>query len=310
MKRKFSFDDFGLHRNARQKQEEQQPLQYRLDLESAKCIPYIAHSTQVLKCRALNVHKGQLKLLLSEIDFLLTYAKPGDKIIYAGAANGSRIPVLDKMFLPLDLQWQLYDPCPFHADVHAWKRQFPARVQFFREPFLPVSSTDAGEGKRVLFISDIRTSSGFAKPDDTQVMENQALQMSWVLRMQPAACSLKFRGSFTYTPENKHFDYLKADCLSLQAWAPPNSTEIRLFASHPYVTQKYDSQVLEECMAYHNQHSRLLHKNDERLQAHILDRYHDCKALSMETKRQGLARFYTFSQIYSSRNSSSAHLIS
>jgi hypothetical protein len=38
--------------------------------------------------RQVNQHKGQLKLLLSEIDFLTDFARHGDTVVYAGAACG------------------------------------------------------------------------------------------------------------------------------------------------------------------------------------------------------------------------------
>jgi hypothetical protein len=60
--------------------------------------------------RQVNQHKGQLKLLLSEIDFLTDFARHGDTVVYAGATCGSHLPILARMFKDLRLSWHLFDP--------------------------------------------------------------------------------------------------------------------------------------------------------------------------------------------------------
>jgi len=159
------------------------------------------------------LHKGQIKLLLSEIDFLTSFAEPGDTIVYAGAADGWHIPTLDAMFQPLRLRWRLFDPSQFRQEVYGWRKSSGGRVSVRRRIFTQEDAKYYGSNTvpRVLFISDIRTNEDNAIPDDVQVMQNQAMQMEWVQAMQPAACSLKFRGPFDYerTKERRHFKYLE-----------------------------------------------------------------------------------------------------
>lgn len=57
-------------------------------------------------------HWGQRKLLLSEIEFLTTHAKPGQLVIYAGAAPGNHVPFLAEQLFP-HLRFLLVDPAPF-----------------------------------------------------------------------------------------------------------------------------------------------------------------------------------------------------
>src|SRR5688572_5255739 len=59
------------------------------------------------------IHWGQRKLLLSEIEFLTWHAFHGCAVVYAGAAPGTHIPYLCKLF-PWVQKWILYDPTPFH----------------------------------------------------------------------------------------------------------------------------------------------------------------------------------------------------
>lgn len=172
----------------------------------------------------------------------------------------------------------MYDPSAFHGEVHKWKENNSHRVKINNEIFVNSDAAHFGSpGNRVLFISDIRTRDEKEGkiPGDLSVMENQDMQMEWVNLMNPAACSLKFRGAFNYMENGEeflHFDYLAGE-LNVQAWAPPNSTELRLFAKRPYKLVEYSSQMLEECMAYFNQHDRLMNGNDMKLQEHIINRY-------------------------------------
>jgi hypothetical protein len=54
---------------------------------------------------------GQRKLLLSEIEFLTLFARPGDVVVYAGAAPGYHIPYLLDLF-PF-IKMVLVDPRQF-----------------------------------------------------------------------------------------------------------------------------------------------------------------------------------------------------
>lgn len=85
----------------------------------------------------------------------------------------------------------------------------------------------------------------------------------------------------------------------MQAWAPPNSTELRLFACLPYTTVKYDSQMLEESMAYFNQRDRLERGNDQKLQEWILKKYSE--AVRLGRRQEGLSAFQSFLSAYHAR---------
>jgi hypothetical protein len=309
--------------------------------------------------RQVNQHKGQLKLLLSEIDFLTNFARHHDTVVYAGAECGSHLPILARMFKDLQLSWHLFDPSPFDKSVYDWQEscrqqlkdpafdddnddghdQGPAKSKSDSDddkssprekiiiPFVKVhhrsftaqdaQSFVARDGRHMLFISDIRTlpftrarssesrSSTPVFPEDEQVMHDQAMQREWVLGpMQPRAACLKFRGPYTYR-ENEHlreFWDLQGE-LRVQAWARANSTELRLVCTWPYRLKRYDSQHLEEAMAYYNRHDRVEGMNDSKLQDFVLSKYQNFWLLSEATKSEGMKAFRSFENEHDSSSS-------
>lgn len=89
--------------------------------------------------------------------------------------------------------------------------------------------------------------------------------------------------------------------MCVQAWAPSNSTELRLFASRPYGMTQYNSQMLEECMAHFNQHERLKNGNDIRLQKSIIDNYMKgagSKLLPQNVRESGKEKLDAFLNAY------------
>lgn len=168
------------------------------------------------QCRAKNKHMGQVKLLLSEIDFLGEHAREGDTVVYVGAACGMHIPTLDAMFSTLCLRWHLYDPDDFSTEVHAWctREGVSSRVRVCQKLFTDADATSFRESNATLLISDIRSSRtdpSSGHHSDADIVRDQAMQMGWVMAMNPRACCLKFRGIFGYTDANRYFQYLKGE---------------------------------------------------------------------------------------------------
>ena len=275
---------------------------------SSPALEYNPESPTKMLCRLLNKHMGQMKLLLSEIDFLSDFARAGDTVVYAGAADGEHIPTLDCMFQSLGLVWHLFDPSRFSTRVMQWMSANKGRVFVYRRCFLTEDAIYFKPFHKLLFICDIRTKendcSKHAMPDDSHVMCNQQAQMEWVRYMDPVACCLKFRGAFGYAEEAgakyRHFQYLKGE-LRIQAWPKPNSTELRLVARRPYCTKMYSSKQLDEAMSHYNENARLMSSNDLKLQNYILGRYMEHPDLSLECRTKGRQCFDQFERDYCSR---------
>lgn len=257
-------------------------------------------------CRMHNRHMGQMKLLISEIAFLNDFADDGTIVVYVGAADGTHIPTLDSMFQPMKLCWHLFDPSRFSPEVMLWMRQNQLRVFVYRRCFYADDAAYFKGFRAVLLISDIRNKEDFLDndsiPEETNVVQDQAMQMDWVKSMQPTACCLKFRGTFDYmiNTDAEEFEYINGE-LRIQAWPRPNSTELRLVASRPYSYRMYSSRQLDEAMSYYNEKCRMLDGNDMKLQKHVLSMYMGNQALKVSVRDAGREAFDAFEGVYCAR---------
>lgn len=205
-------------------------------------------------------HFGQLKLFVSELDFLLSALETPDEkalVVYAGAAAGHHIPILVKMF-PNTI-WHLYDKSPFHSTV----LNIP-RVKLFRRLFDDgIAAEYRREKGKLLFVSDIRSGT-----ETASIVEDMTSQARWCISMNPFATSLKIRfpfptdafaspdpGSFGPGFSGKvkkgEFLYLKGE-IKYQAFAPMNSPETRLFVARPHELVPYSVADYERRCYYHN----------------------------------------------------------
>jgi len=139
------------------------------------------------------IHWGQRKLLMSEIEFLTEYSRPGQTVVDAGAAPGHHTNFLSTMFP--DLFFVLVDPSPFCCH----KTDKIKIIQDFFTDELAEKYSD----QDVLFISDIRTwqpekrKKYQAKQQKDEVercvdWDHQA-QMNWHNTIKPSWSMLKFR---------------------------------------------------------------------------------------------------------------------
>lgn len=213
----------------------------------------------------LNGHWGQFKLLLSEIRFLSEYYDllSDVKIVYAGGADGRHITILLDMF-PQVKEWHLYDPRSFYPGLDKNPKiklnPFYSKINketegygYFTDEVAQHYSKD-----KILFISDIRTN-----PSEEEILANQNMQMSWVLKMNPKAIMLKFKCPYPDSIfKGYEYEYLNGN-IELQSFSPVTSAETRLVAESPYTINKYDIRKYEENMAYWNQYERTKVLNDQ-----------------------------------------------
>ena len=187
-----------------------------------------------------NYHWGQLKLLLSEIDFLINFSGKSKVVVYAGAAPGNHIPFLARMFP--DRIFILYDP---ELDAKFVIRPTPNIV--IRKEYFTDEIARMYNGQHVMFITDIRT----PKPKSSQkfedlIRENMAMQKKWIKLMNPWNSLMKFRLPF----DKGDTKYLKG-YVFLQTFAKKDSTERRLVPT-TYDEVKYNHTHSEEQMFYFN----------------------------------------------------------
>lgn len=188
---------------------------------------------------------GQLKLLISEILFLTKKSKPGNKVLYVGAAEGYHIAMLADMFPTLT--FDLWDPSPFHVD----KRP---TIKIFNKFFTDGDAQSyKSQGNNILFISDIRNLDiGSAKRHYTQekynaiINEDQIRQFKWVQDINPICAFLKFKT--LYGPGKTEYFNGK---VYLQAYSPL-SIETRLMTCDYKDIIKYDNTEFDSKLAYFN----------------------------------------------------------
>ena len=196
-----------------------------------------------------NVHWGQLKLMMTEIEFFCLFwypeTTPNPVVVYAGAAPGTHIPFLASMFP--SFIFHLYDPRDFTI---TGTEQIHIHQQYFTDQD---AAQWAGRND-VLFLSDIRTADHITMKDtenEEAIMADMAMQERWYRIIQPAQAHLKYRLPYTYDFAPKNVQGLYG-FIFRQAWAPQTSTETRLVPIVParnfdWNVMKYQSQLF-----YHN----------------------------------------------------------
>lgn len=164
-----------------------------------------------------DVHWGQRKLFMNEIELLTLYAKAGDVIVYAGAAPGTHLKYLAGTLFP-EIRFVLVDPAPFAVQP---SEQFELRSELMTDE---IAREFAGRDN-VIFVSDIRRT--YASED--LIKEDMSDQQRWHDVMQPKVSMLKFR--LPWLPGET--EYLCGKVYT-QPYAKPRSTEMRLIAEVRY----------------------------------------------------------------------------
>lgn len=194
------------------------------------------------------VHWGQLKLFLSELEFLTkcTVEAVGRPItfVYAGAAPGDHQSILAELFP--EITFELYDPNDFYCEDTA---QITTHVQFFTNKDATYWKELTEESDMYLaFCSDIRSDPA----TDENIAKNMAQQLAWWKIMQPDLSMFKFR-----LPWNDgKSEYPEGD-IYIQVYPKPHSSETRLIVRKNAPIIQYDNRAYEEACFYHNRVDRV-----------------------------------------------------
>jgi hypothetical protein len=203
--------------------------------------PYKRGTTNVM-------HYGQLKLLLSEIQFLNHVGNwHGSVLIYAGASPGLHIPTLLRLHPGLRLV--LVDPQPNIMRNSARVRVIRA---YLTDDLAYALACQYGEN--ILFVSDIRIGGGRNESDDEQqarIHRDMVAQMNWHRIMSPRASLMKFRLPWTVP----FTDYLSG-IIYLPVYGKKLTHEARLLVFRGAPVIRYDNKLYEGQMAYFNQFIR------------------------------------------------------
>jgi len=234
----------------------------RILLPDAPRLPYRRRKDEVKTV----IHWGQRKLLMSEIEFLSNNAEGQEIVVYAGAAPGTHISLLSRMFR--GLKFVLVDPAPFSIQKND-------NVEIRQEMFTDEIAKEFARKESVLFISDIRSAdwSQISEEEcDQRIYQDMILQKRWHETIKPKASMLKFRLSWKPGLTN----YLEGD-IFLPVWGPITTTESRLVVHKNAGLCDYDNTSYEERMFFFNTVSRVA-RYDHSVEGEGIDHCYDCTA--------------------------------
>ena len=230
----------------------------RIMMKHAKRLKYL--DSQEDRHMRTQLHWGQLKLLLSEIEFLTLvlkqYQQSGSNkqitLVYAGAAPGDHILVLAELFPTVN--FVLYDPSPFNPALYRKRRIviFTGEAGMFKDTTASFwgSSNPAHEDKYIVFVTDIRNISVdrvSEREKEDLIQRDMVNQRRWWSLMQPELATFKFRLRFTegVTEYMEGVQYL-------QAYPTLMSAETRLVVKKGACSILYNHTQQEEQCFYHN----------------------------------------------------------
>jgi hypothetical protein len=147
-------------------------------------------------------HWGQLKLLLSEMEFFNRLRDmdmlDGRTVVYVGAASGEHTPLLVSMY-PGVKRWLLFDGARFSETLRTIAAQPPGKIELAEgkrgfvtdDTVRALAKRLADAGERVLYLNDMRLSN-----DNASVHANMVQQARWGVHLRAEAMLLKLRFPF------------------------------------------------------------------------------------------------------------------
>ena len=189
-------------------------------------------------------HWGQLKLLLSEIEFLTPFHGQSLLVVYAGAAPGVHLPVLASMFA--SMRFVLVDPQPSMIANGEYANLEVVRG-FMTED---LASEFAGQQQPLVFISDVRVAGEAGESDEAQqdrIQRDMDAQRRWVEIMDPVASMLKFR-----LPWRRGVTNYLGGRLYFPVYGKALTHEARLVVPRGASAVDYDNRRYEQHMAHFN----------------------------------------------------------
>jgi hypothetical protein len=191
-------------------------------------------------------HLGQMKLLLSEIEFLTPFIGRSLRVIYAGAAPGVHVPIIAKMFGTM--HFVLIDP----QSSMILNGEYP-NVEVVKGLMTDSLAREfvSGQEDGLLFISDVRMGPPLegetAEGHQNSIQQDMDDQRRWLEIMCPLASILKFRLPWREGVTN----YLSGR-IYFPVYGKKLTHEARLVVCKDAPPVEYDNRVYEGQMAYFN----------------------------------------------------------
>jgi len=213
-------------------------------------------------------HAGQRKLLLGEIEFIISnYKKLNENnkiILYIGASMGkTSVHIYTLVQLFPEFTYHLYDVYDFYPKLYECSNVIIHKQYFTNDDM------EQYKNKNILLISDMRNIEMEDKSNIDKmnriVLEDNDIQKDFYEGVNPKAALLKFRLPWN----NKKTKYLNGK-IYFQAWQGSTSAETRLVPNKKYKT--YDNTKYEEQLFYFNVKTRKkYYKHDYDVYCHCYD---------------------------------------
>ena len=225
-----------------------------------------------------NVHVGQRKLLLSEIQLLTRWYQENPinhhpTVLYVGAAPGTHLILLSYMFP--SVFFVLYDGANFDKELYKYPEYFELHNEFVTTDLIKDLKKNrfSRNNDRLIFVSDIRMGANDQTTFEDGVTNDMQLQEEWIEILKPKMSLLKFRMSYNLK-HGESITYTNGEIL-YGVWPKETSGETRLLVRQKDIKKrvKYDFKDYEQSMFFHNKFARpfcfLKESNDEELQPFI-----------------------------------------
>ena len=200
-------------------------------------------------------HAGQLKLILSEIEFLTPFNKEDGTqyvVVYAGASPGLHIQKLAGMFRRM--HFILVDPQPSFMSNGEYVN-IEVICDFMTDELSRELAAKYSSGG-ILFISNVRIGADSDTETDREqqirIQRDMDIQKEWNAILQPVSSMFKFRLPWDLT-QNTH--YLSGQ-IQLPIFGKKLTHETRLIVQAGAPDVPYENRRYERQMAYFNQYVR------------------------------------------------------
>ena len=198
------------------------------------------------------IHWGQLKLLMSEIQALVYYGDTSNfsEIVYVGAAPGEHLYVLAQMFPQFN--YHLYDKQDFDNRLEKLKNITIYKKYFEQEDI----ETWKKSKKKIFFISDIRSLNYQVKNKNKAeqiINQNMDQQQFWFEQIKPYVGLFKFKLPYatSYNSGKKSTKNYLDGIIFRQVFAKKNSSETRLLVKG-LGYREWNLERYEKKVSYHN----------------------------------------------------------
>lgn len=175
---------------------------------------------------------GQIKLLLSEMNFLTNYVKLDNfkntklTILYIGSGEGYHIPYLIEIYKDFNIDWFFFDPVGHCSSLTMKSGE---NIIINNRYFTNIDIETFKKHNNLIFISDIRTvDKDCLEPTTKNLLNDFKLQNNILEKLEPMFSLVKFRMPF---PDDWDEDYkfmMPVGVKYLQPFSGPNSAEFRI----------------------------------------------------------------------------------